>query len=153
MRPGRQMRRQKFAPTMRRGCDRIRVGSIAAKLSVSWRSRRCINSRAECAAGHRDIPHRFRPQSAQVEWSKKVRHGLGYGEGRNTSTSSAAKISSAEGSGGKRCETSPEEFAKFYPPPIDWIRRTLTASAPPAQTVASRGFSRLPLYFISPNRP
>ena len=85
---------------MRRGCDRIRVGSIAAKLSVSWRSRRCINSRAECAAGHRDIPHRFRPQSAQVEWSKKVRHGLGYGEGRNTSTSSAAKISSAEGSGG-----------------------------------------------------
>ncbi len=28
------MRRQEFAPTMRRGCDRIRVGSIAAKLSV-----------------------------------------------------------------------------------------------------------------------
>jgi hypothetical protein len=42
---------------------------------------------------------------------------------------------------------SPEEFAKFYPPLLDWIQTTLTASAPVAQTVASRGFSRLPLYF------
>ncbi|PYX65749.1 MAG: hypothetical protein DMG78_29465 [Acidobacteria bacterium] len=42
---------------------------------------------------------------------------------------------------------SPEEFAKFYPPLLDWIRNTLTASAHMAQTVASRGFSRLPFYF------
>ena len=42
---------------------------------------------------------------------------------------------------------SPEEFAKFYPPLLDWIRTTLTASAHVAHTVASRGFSRLPLYF------
>jgi hypothetical protein len=42
---------------------------------------------------------------------------------------------------------SPEEFAKLYPPLIEWIRGTLTASAHAAQTVASRGFSRLPLYF------
>jgi hypothetical protein len=42
---------------------------------------------------------------------------------------------------------SPEEFAKFYPPLIDWIRHTLTASTPVAQTVASRSFPRLPLYF------
>jgi hypothetical protein len=42
---------------------------------------------------------------------------------------------------------SPEEFAKFYPPLLDWIRTKLTASAHVAQTVASRGFSRLPLYF------
>ena len=42
---------------------------------------------------------------------------------------------------------SPEEFAKFYPPLIAWIRNMLTASAPAAQTVASRGFSRLPIYF------
>ena len=33
-------------------------------------------------------------------------------------------------SGGERCEMSPEECAKFYPPLIDWIRNTLTASAP-----------------------
>jgi hypothetical protein len=30
---------------------------------------------------------------------------------------------------------------------VDWIRTTLAASARLAQTVASRGFSRLPLYF------
>jgi hypothetical protein len=41
----------------------------------------------------------------------------------------------------------PEEFAKFYPPLLDWIRTTLTTSAGAAQTVASRGFWRLPLYF------
>jgi hypothetical protein len=56
-------------------------------------------------------------------------------------------VERAGGSGGKRCGMSPEEFAKFYPPLLDWIRTTLTASAQVAQTVASRGFSRLPLYF------
>ena len=42
---------------------------------------------------------------------------------------------------------SPEEFAKFYPPLLNWIRTTLTANAHLAQTVGSRRFSRLPLYF------
>jgi hypothetical protein len=42
---------------------------------------------------------------------------------------------------------SPEKFAKAYPPLIAWIRNTLTASAHVAKTVASQGFSRLPLYF------
>ena len=42
---------------------------------------------------------------------------------------------------------SPEEFAKFYPPLLGWIRATLTASTGAAETVASRGFWRLPLYF------
>jgi hypothetical protein len=42
---------------------------------------------------------------------------------------------------------SPEEFRKFYPPLLDWIRTTLAASAPAARSVASRGFARLPLYF------
>jgi hypothetical protein len=41
----------------------------------------------------------------------------------------ANKISSASGSGGRRCEMSPEEFAKFYPPLLDWIQTTLIASA------------------------
>src|SRR5271168_2438524 len=41
----------------------------------------------------------------------------------------------------------PEEFAKFYPPLLDWIQTTLTASAGVAETVATRGFWRLPLYF------
>ena len=60
---------------------------------------------------------------------------------------SVGKISSADRWGGKRCKMAPEEFAKSYPPLLDWIRTTLTASADVAQTVASRGFSRLPLYF------
>jgi hypothetical protein len=42
---------------------------------------------------------------------------------------------------------SPENFAKFYPPLVAWIRNTLAASAPVAQSVASRGFSRLRLLF------
>jgi hypothetical protein len=47
----------------------------------------------------------------------------------------------------KRCGMSPEEFSKYYPPLIDWIRNTLATTAHEANTVASFGFSRLPLYF------
>ena len=43
----------------------------------------------------------------------------------------------------------PEEFQKFYPLLVDWLRTTLAAHAGAAQTVASRGFSRLPLYFTA----
>ena len=71
--------------------------------------------------------------------SEEDQRDLGYVDGRN--------ISSAGGSGGRRCEMSPEEFAKFYPPLLDWIRTRLTGSMHIAQTVASRRFSRLPLYF------
>jgi hypothetical protein len=42
---------------------------------------------------------------------------------------------------------SPEEFHKSYPPLIEWIRKMLDANAHVAQTVSSRGFSRLPHYF------
>jgi hypothetical protein len=68
-------------------------------------------------------------------------------ESRNTSENGAVKIGSACGSDGTRCEMSPEEFAKVYPPLLEWIRTTLTANAHAAQSVASHGFSRLPLYF------
>ena len=71
---------------------------------------------------------------------------LGYVE-HKIGNNRAGKISAAAGSGGKRCEMAPEEFAKFYPALLNWIRTTLAASAHVAQTVASRGFSRLPLYF------
>ena len=64
-----------------------------------------------------------------------------------TSRHGAGEISSADGPGDKRCEMSLEEFAKAYPRLIAWIRNTLTASAPAAHTIASLGFSRLPLYF------
>ena len=53
---------------------------------------------------------------------------LGHLDAEHATTGLAKSV--AEGSGGERCEMSPEECAKFYPPLIDWIRNTLTASAP-----------------------
>ena len=41
----------------------------------------------------------------------------------------------------------PEEFQKFYPVLLGWIDITLRAHAGNTQTVISRGFPRLPLYF------
>ena len=41
----------------------------------------------------------------------------------------------------------PEEFQKFYPRLLGWIDTTLKAHAGNTQTVVSRGFPRLPLYF------
>jgi len=41
----------------------------------------------------------------------------------------------------------PDEFQKFYPPLLNWLEMTLDAYSTAAQTVASRGFPRLPLYF------
>ena len=68
-------------------------------------------------------------------------------EARNTGVNSVGKISPAAGSGSGRCEMSPEEFAKAYPPLLEWIQTTLAANAHAAQSVASHAFSRLPLYF------
>ena len=72
---------------------------------------------------------------------------VGYVDGSNIGENKPAKSSSASGSRDRRCEMSPEEFAKLYPPLLDWIRTTLTTSAHVAQTVSSREFLRLPRYF------
>ena len=48
-----------------------------------------------------------------------------------------------------RSAMTPEEFQKFYPLLADWLRTTLAAHEGAAQTVASRGFLRLPLYFTA----
>ena len=138
------MIRQELSPAARRRGDRIRVSRIAALLGAlivltavhrtqaqhapdaSW-----INLRAS-------VPH----SSKLVTPEEDLR--LRYVEGRNFGLS---KIGSAAGSGDTRCEMSPEEFHKFYPPLIEWIRNTLDANAHVAQTVSSRGFSRLPHYF------
>jgi hypothetical protein len=142
------MSRQEFVPAERRRGDRIRVGRVAAVLSA------LIALAAD---------HRTQTQNApRVSWifsgasatnpsklvgSEEDLRDLGYVEGRNIGENSIGKNSSADGSGGRRCEMSPEEFAKLYPPLLDWIRTTLSARAPAAQTVTSRWFSRLPLYF------
>jgi hypothetical protein len=131
------MRRQQTVLAARRRGDPIRVGSIAAVLGalqardtprVSWR-----------------FPSASAPNPSKLAGSEES--DLGHVEGRNIGENSANKISSASWSGGRGCEMSPEEFAKFYPLLLDWIQTTLTSSAHVAQTVASRGFSRLPLYF------
>jgi hypothetical protein len=141
------MRRQQFAPAARRPGDRIRVGGIAAVLGV------LVTLAAEDRTQAQNAPRvsRILPGASVLNPSKVAGpeedlRDLGYIEGRNIGENGTSKISSASGSGG-RCEMSPEEFAKFYPPLLDWIRATLTASAHVAQTVASRGFLRLPLYF------
>ena len=123
--PSAAMRLQKLEPVAHRRGDRIRVGSIAAMLSAF----------IAVAA----FPSTFAPNPSELASSKEDVGDLGHVEGRNIS-----KIRAGER---ERCEMSPEDFAKVYPGLIGWIRNTLTASAPAAHTVASRGFSRLPLYF------
>jgi hypothetical protein len=141
------MSRQEFALTVRRRCDRISVGCVAAMLSGIVAFLPVHQTQAQNAPRVSWIyPTASNRNPVKLDKSKEVPRDLGNVEGR-IGTNSAGKISSAEGSDAKRCEMSPEEFGKFYPPLIDWIRNTLTASAPVAQTVASRGFSRLPLYF------
>jgi hypothetical protein len=78
---------------------------------------------------------------------RESRAHLDYVERGSLGKNRVGKTRSVDRSGGERCGMSPEEFAKFYPLLIDWIRNTLTASAPVAHSVASRGFPRLPLYF------
>ena len=51
------------------------------------------------------------------------------------------------GQAAKGAECLQRNSQSFILPLVAWIRNTLAASAPVAQTVASRGFSRLPLYF------
>jgi hypothetical protein len=86
----------------------------------------------------------FAPNPSKLALSKETLPRLAYVE---RDESSIGKIALAGDSHDKRCEMSPEEFTKFYPPLLDWIRTMLTSNAHKAQTVASRGFSRLPLYF------
>jgi hypothetical protein len=135
-----------FIAAARRGNDRV-LGSVAAALSALF-----IMLVAE---------HRTQAQNApRVAWmlpgpstlnplagSEANLRDLRYVEGGNIGNNFTGLIRSAGVSGDSRCEMSPEEFAKFYPPLLDWIRTTLAASTPVAQSVASRGFPRLPLYF------
>ena len=118
--------------------DRIGVCSVAAMLSTLV------------------AVHQTQAQNPRIGWtfltasapdSFELAASLGLVEGRNIGKNRANESSSADGSGDKRCKMSPEEFAKAYPPLIAWIRNTLIASSHVAKTVASHGFSRLPLYF------
>jgi hypothetical protein len=134
---------------VRRGCDGIRVPSIAVMLSALLALAAVHQTYAQNALRVSLIfPTASAPDPFKLAPGlRRSRADLDYVERGSIGKNRAGKIRSADRSGGERCGMSPEEFAKFYPPLIDWIRNTLTASAPVAQTVASRGFLRLPLYF------
>ena len=138
------MRRQELSPAARRRGDRIRVSRIAALLSALIVLTAVHRTQVQHAPGASWInPRASAPHSSELVTPKEDLR-LRYVGRRNIGVS---KISSAAGSGDTRCEMSPEEFDKFYPPLIEWIRRMLDANAHVAQTVSSRGFSRLPHYF------
>jgi hypothetical protein len=55
----------------------------------------------------------------------------------------ARKIGSADGSDGRRCEMSPEEFARVYPPLLEWIRTKVVLVDPlPMPPLSSMGLAR-----------
>ena len=138
------MRRQELSPAGSRRGNRIRVSRIAALLSALIVLTAVHRTQAQPASDASWIDTRASaPPSSELVTSKEDLR-LRYVEGRNFGV---GKISLLTGSGGTRCEMSPEEFHKFYPPLLEWIRNTLDANAHVAQTVSSRGFSRLPHYF------
>ena len=122
--------------------DRIRVRSIGAVLStlvVVFATEH--QTQAQNAQDVRGVfPALSAPSPSMLAASEEDLRDLGQVEGIKTAENNAGKISSAGGSGGRRCEISPEEFAKFYPPLLEWIRTTLTVKAHAAQSVASLGF-------------
>ena len=141
------MRAREFVPAVRRRSHRIRIGRIATALSALVALAVPDLTQAQNAP---DVGWIFSDVSALnppklARFQEHLRE-LGYVEDK-IGNNRADKITSAAGSGGERCEMAPEEFAKFYPPLLNWIRATLAANAHAARSVASRGFSQLPLYF------
>jgi len=117
-------------------CNQNRLGSIVVVLSALSAFLVVHQTQAKNASRVSWIPRgAFSPKPLKLASYQAV-------DGNN-----AGSINSVDESGVESCGMSPEEFAKFYPPLLAWIRNTLAASAPVAKTVASRGFSRLPLYF------
>jgi hypothetical protein len=142
------MKRQEFAPAARRRGHRVRVGGIAAALSALLALAVEHGTQAQNAPRVSWIsPGPSAPNPSGLAGSKEDLRGLRDVDGRNLGENSIDTISSAGASNAKGCEMSPEEFAKFYPPLLEWIRTTLATTAHAAQTVASRGFARLPFYF------
>ena len=90
-------------PAARRRGNRIKLARIATVLSA------LVPLAAELRAQARNVPR-----------AEDLRD-LGYVDARNIGGNSVGKISSADGLGSRRCGMSPEEFANFYPPLLNWI--------------------------------
>lgn len=135
-----------FPAATRRGNDRI-LGSIAAMLGALLIMLVAEHrTQAQIRVGWM-LPGPSTLNSSKLARSEADLRDLSYIGGGNIDNHSTGLIRSAGMSGDRRCEMSPEEFAKSYPLLVDWIQTTLAASAPVAQSVASRRFARLPLYF------
>ena len=116
--------RQRFAPAMYRRDNRITVGRIAAVLLSAFVALAAAHGTP--AQNMQSVSQTFLSYSApNLSELAASKEDLRDRSGEN----SVGKISPTGVSGGKRCEMSPEEFAKFYPPLLDWIRTTLTASS------------------------
>jgi len=99
--PGEAMRRQQFAPAARRP----RVGGIAAVLAVLVTLAAEDRTQAQNAPRvSRILPGASVLNPSKLAGSEENLRGLGYVGGRNIGENSAGKISSAGGSGGRRCE-------------------------------------------------
>ena len=107
---------------MRRRSHRIRIGRFATALSALVALAAPVLTQAQNAPRvgwiFSDASGLNPPKLARFQEGLRE---LGYVEGSKIGNNRAGKINSAAGSDGKRCEMTPEEFAKFYPPLLDWI--------------------------------
>ena len=106
------MRRQELSPAASRRGDRINVSRIAALLSALI----VLTAVHRTQAQHAPDASWINPRASTPKEDLRLR----YVDGRNIG---ASEISSAAGSGDTRCEMSPEEFHKSYPPLIEWIEK------------------------------
>ena len=100
---------------MRRGCDRIRVGSIAAKLSVLLALAAVHQTHAQNASRvSGTFPTASAPNPLKLNWSKEVLRDLGHIEGRNIGKNKAGEMSSADGSGAKGAKCPQRNSQSFF---------------------------------------
>src|SRR5262249_21115250 len=138
-----------FSPAASRRGDRIRVSRIAALLNALIVLTAAHQTQAQHAPDAGWINSRPAARYSSELVTTKEDQRLRYVEGRNFGV---GKISSA-GSGDTRCEMSPEEFHKFYPPLIEWIRKMLDANAHvgrPSPLAGCRGSPTISLVIVDP---
>jgi hypothetical protein len=135
-----------FVAATRQGNDRI-LGSVAAVLGALFIMLVVEHrTQAQTCVGWM-LPSPSALNSSKLARTEAHLRDLSYVGGGNVGNYSTGLIRSDGESGDSKCEMSPEEFAKSYPLLLDWIQTKLAASALVAQSVASHGFTRLPLYF------
>src|SRR5689334_1032419 len=107
------VRRRRWEFAVRRGYDQIRVPSIAAMLSALLALATVHQTYSAASRGRLIFPTASAPKPFKLAPSLRRSHAdVDYVQGGSSGKNRAGKIGSADGSGGERCEMSPEEFAK-----------------------------------------